>query len=1133
MTLQQTTSVPYHLTLRHLFDPYDPPHTSFVQRLKYWAEQFPTAVAYYFLIDGEDEEVHFTYEELDQRANTIAAQLVSMGMRGERALMLYPPGLDFVSTFYGCLYAGVIPVPAFPPRRNRNMNRLAAIAHDAEAKLALTVAEVIERVDVMLAGSPVLNQLTWLATDEIPDDPNAICPDYRINDSTIAALQYTSGSTGSPKGVVLTHRNMMHNCGIISGAFEFSRTGCGMSWLPTYHDMGLLGGMLSPMYFGRTSVLFSPMAFLQKPVRWLRAITRYEATISGGPNFAYALCTEKITAEECEDLDLHTWDVAFNGAEPIRAETLEAFTRKFAPYGFRAETNYPCYGMAETTLIVSGGYKQDPPIIRSFDSKAIESYKIIPLPDNDPAARRLVGCGHVLPEEIVVIVDPETHVPTPPDQVGEIWVTGPSVGQGYWKKPEETELTFRAKLVGDEENRWLRTGDLGFLDDGELFVTGRLKDLIIIRGVNRYPQDIEETVEKASERLRSSGAAAFAVEVEDRERLVVVCEVERRRNAEWDNVIHAIRRDVAAEHELPPDAVILVRAGSIPKTSSGKIQRHAVRREFLKNKLLAVSQWFAWRRDGCEADSTSLQPASTNGKQQPDANPGVVKIVMETVQHIAEDRAQDLGLDTNIVVDLGLDSIQRLQIANSLEETFGGRFPDEELHQIETVREVALSIEKHMGTEPVANDKLNGEHVPRTPNTNGNIPASHYRFTSFPEYVRLQQSKDLLRATGVRDPFFKVQAGVSRDTTVINDRELINFASFNYLGLSGDPRVSEAAKKAIDDFGTSVSASRVASGEKTIHGELERELAEFLRTEGALTFVGEHSALETTVGQMFGAGDLVLHDALVDNGIIKGAELSGARRRPFEHNNLQEVADLLNDVRGQYRRVLIAVEGLYSLDGDFPDLPRFIELKNRFHAMLLVDEAHSLGTMGMCGRGIGEHFGADASDIDLWAGTLSKSLGSSGGFMAGGAELIEYLRYTAPGFVYETGLSPANAAAALAALRILRAEPERVANLQANSRLLTTLAKQRGLTLGNNNGTPVVPVILGNSLHAMQLSARLFERGISAQPVIHPVVQEKLARVRLFVSAAHSEAQMRTTVEILAEELAKFDLKPTAPVLAR
>ena len=1130
MTVQQKIPLRYHQTLGHLFAPYDPPHSNFVDRLRYWAQQFPTTVAYYFLIDGEDEEVHLTFEQLYQRANTVAAELVSMGMRGERALMLYPPGLDFVSTFYGCLAAGVIPVPAFPPRRNRNMNRLAAISHDAEAKLALTVTEVIDRVDVMLTESPILNELTWLATDQIPDDPNVRCPEHRITDDTIAALQYTSGSTGSPKGVVLSHQNMMHNCGIISGAFEFSRTGCGLSWLPTYHDMGLLGGMLSPMYFGRPSVLLSPMSFLQKPVRWLRALTRYEATISGGPNFAYALCTEKITPEECEDLDLHTWDVAFNGAEPIRAETIEAFTRKFAPYGFRAETHYPCYGMAETTLIVSGGYKQDRPIIRSFDAKALEVYKIVPLPDNDPAARRLVGCGHILPEEELVIVDPETSTQSPSDRVGEIWITGPSVGQGYWRKHEETERTFRAKLVGDNENRWLRTGDLGFIDDGQLFVTGRLKDLIIIRGVNRYPQDIEATVEKASERLRSSGAAAFAVDVEDRERLVVVCEVERRRNAEWDDVIHSIRRDVAAEHELPPDAVVLVRAGSISKTSSGKIQRHAVRQEFLNDKLLTVSQWFAWLREGHAAQSTTLQSAGGNGKQQPIPNPGVVKIVMETVRLIAEDRAQDLGLDTNIVVDLGLDSIQRLQIANSLEETFGGRFPDEELHQIETVREVSLSIEEHMGTEPVAKKKLNGEHVPPSPVANGNIPASHYRFTSFPEYVRLQQSKDLLRATGVSDPFYKVQAGVSKDTTIINDRELINFASFNYLGLSGDPRVSEAAKKAIDDFGTSVSASRVASGEKTIHGELENELAEFLRTEDVLTFVGEHSALETTVGQMFSAGDLILHDALVDNGIIKGAELSGARRRPFEHNNLQEVADLLSEVRGDYRRVLIAIEGLYSLDGDFPDLPRFIELKNRFHAMLLVDEAHSLGTMGMCGRGIGEHFGVDASDVELWAGTLSKSLGSSGGFMAGDSELIEYLRYTAPGFVYETGLSPANAAAALAALRILRTEPERVANLQANSRLLTTLAKQRGLTLGNNNGTPVVPVILGNSLHAMQLSARLFERGISAQPVIHPVVQEKLARVRLFVSAAHSEPQMRMTVEILAEELAKFELKSTASV---
>jgi 8-amino-7-oxononanoate synthase len=375
------------------------------------------------------------------------------------------------------------------------------------------------------------------------------------------------------------------------------------------------------------------------------------------------------------------------------------------------------------------------------------------------------------------------------------------------------------------------------------------------------------------------------------------------------------------------------------------------------------------------------------------------------------------------------------------------------------------------------------------------------------------------------NPFFQVHERVSRDTTVIGGREMINFSSYNYVGMSGDPVVSAAAKAAIDRYGTSVSASRLVSGEKGLHRDLERAIADFIGAADAIVFVGGHSTNETTVGHLFGPGDLILHDALAHNSIIQGCILSGAHRRPFPHNNWRVVEKLLADLRGDYRRVLVAIEGVYSTDGDIPDLPRFIEVKKRHKAFLMVDEAHSAGVLGPRGRGIGEYFGVDPTDVDLWMGTLSKSFGSCGGYIAGCRAMVEYLKYTAPGFVYSVGISPANAAAALAAIRRLRDEPERVARLHERARLFLTLARSRGLNTGLSKDSPIVPVILGDSVHCLRLSRALFDRGINVQPILYPAVEERAARLRFFITANHTEEQIRHSIDVTAEAVERINPK--------
>lgn len=1124
----------YPLPIEPALAPYAPPATDFVAILRYWADTTPEGTAFAFLTDGEREQSRLTYRQLDERARAIAARLAAAGLRGERVMLLFPPGLDFVEAFFGCLYAGSVAVPAYPPKRNRNALRIEAISDDADAAAALTISEVSDRIGPVLEEAPHLQRLKWIASNQIETALAAEWDGFRPPAEQLAFLQYTSGSTGTPKGVMISHENMAYNVMMIAEGFEPDRDGLGVTWLPTYHDMGLIGSVLKPVFLGRPCVQMSPLAFLQKPVRWLQAISRYRATISGGPNFAYQLCVDKVADEDLAEVDLSSWKVAYNGAEPVRTETLTAFRERFAPFGFHAEANYPCYGMAETTLLVTGGSACEAPRIKSVDRRRLEAKRIATPVAENGVARELVSCGWPRGRSEVKIVDPDTMLPLDEDRVGEIWVAGPSVGLGYWNAPEATRQSFQAVLNGAGP-RYLRTGDLGFLSGGELYVTGRLKDMVIVRGVNRYPQDIETTVEAASDGLRAGGVAAFSAEVEERERLVVVAELERGRKGDGHAIIEEIRRAITVEHELPPDAIVLVRSHSVPVTSSNKIQRHACRDAFLDGSLKVVEQWIGWEaaahplptiaRNGVHGHANGNGNGShvPNGRHGVAAGPKpvVVDLVMKHVRDVARERAVTLDVDTNIV-ELGLDSLERLEIANRIEDSFGGRFPEAVLREIETIRDVALAVEEHIGVEPQA---------PVRPQ-DYETPEEHYRFEKTPAYTQLRGMLDMAAAMGIDNPYFTLHESVTADTTQIDGQSYINFSSYNYLGMSGDPIVTRAAQEAIAQYGSSVSASRLVSGEKPVHRALEQAIADFLGVEASISMVGGHATNETVIGHLLGARDLILHDALAHNSILQGAILSGARRRGFAHNDWEQLDQILTQVRHQYEKVLIAIEGVYSMDGDFPDLPKFVEIKKKHKALLMVDEAHSLGTMGRHGRGIGEHFDVHPGDVDIWMGTMSKSLGSCGGYIAGSQALVDLLKYTAPGFVYSVGMPPSAAAAALESLRQIERDPRRVAVLQARSALFLRLARERGMCTGMSAGTPVIPVIIGNSEHCLLLSRALRDRGVNVQPILYPAVEESASRLRFFITCRHTEAQIRHTVDAVAEELAKIDSRYAAPTVS-
>ncbi|HAX84786.1 MAG TPA: AMP-dependent synthetase, partial [Cyanobacteria bacterium UBA11370] len=570
---------------RHQFE-------TLVDLLRYRTLHQPHKSAFTFLTDGETPSRYLTYNELDGLARAIATQLQILDAIGERALLLYPPGLEFIAAFFGCLYAGVIAVPAYPPRPNQKLSRLQVILEDSQATFALTTTSLLSNIERRFAQEPTLTPIKWLTTDTLDQTIASEWQEPTCNPNTLAFLQYTSGSTGIPKGVMITHGNLLYNSALINRCFEDTPDSQGVSWLPPYHDMGLIGGVLQPLYVGAPMILMSPVDFLQKPFRWLQAISRYKATTSGGPNFAYDLCVRKITPQQRESLDLSRWEFAFTGAEPVRAKTLERFAATFASCGFRWEAFYPCYGMAETTLFIAGGVKSAPPVLCQVDGKALEQNRVVPVQDKENS-RTLVGCGKTWLDEKIAIVNSESLTRCEEGQVGEIWVSGPSVAQGYWQRPDATAQTFKAYLTHTNEGPFLRTGDLGFVQNDELFITGRLKDLIIIRGRNHYPQDIELTVEQSHPALRPGCGAAFTVEVDDSERLVIVQEVERSylRKLEVDNVVEAIRRAISQHYELQVDAIVLLKTGSIPKTSSGKIQRHACKTGFLDNTLMLVGIW--------------------------------------------------------------------------------------------------------------------------------------------------------------------------------------------------------------------------------------------------------------------------------------------------------------------------------------------------------------------------------------------------------------------------------------------------------------------------------------------------------------------------------------------------------------
>ncbi len=585
-----------------------------VELLQYRAIAQPNDIAYKFLSNGVTEAGSLTYQELDRRAKAIASRLQSLVKPGARALLVYPyhEGLEFIAAFMGCLYAKVIAVTKSTPRRGNAIAELTERVKLSGATVLLTTKEFLSIVETEVAKNKnIAGKFKFfprLATDQVDLSLENEWQSVKIAPDTIAFLQYTSGSTGTPKGVMVTHQNILHNEETIRQGFNHDESTIVVGWLPMFHDMGLIGNILQPLYLGTPSILMSPVSLSQQPFEWLKAITHYQATTSGGPNFAYDLLCLKATPEKLAGLDLSNWKVAFSGAETVRGETIDRFSHIFANCGFNKSAFYPCYGMAEATLFITGGLQQEDPIIKYVDGAALEKNQVVEIPSETAGSKAIVGCGRQWLDTEVLIVNPETLTPCQPHEVGEIWVLGSGIGKGYWEQEQETLDTFQGLLKGTKSPEYLRTGDLGFLQNGELYITGRLKEVMLFWSRYCYPQHVEQTVQKSHPALRKNAGAAFAIDKDGAERLVIVQEVERSslRSLTLEEIVTAICQSAGEAHEVEVHAIALLKTGSIPKTSSGKIQRRACSKKFLEGDLNIVAQWQQNQEDKAVTEMVSL-----------------------------------------------------------------------------------------------------------------------------------------------------------------------------------------------------------------------------------------------------------------------------------------------------------------------------------------------------------------------------------------------------------------------------------------------------------------------------------------------------------------------------------------------
>ncbi|MEZ5509408.1 MAG: AMP-binding protein [Gammaproteobacteria bacterium] len=658
-----------------------------------------------FLGESGVPEGTLTFAGLDRAARNIAAHLTEKGLANKNLMLLYTPGLDYIKAFFGCLYAGSVPVPAYPPMGARDIDRLKRIVLDCDAAAILSSSMLRPMIEAWISNPSNGISIPCIPTDAAADVDAAGFVGADLDPEAIAFLQYTSGSTGHPKGVMVSHRNLLENFQQIVWTFahtsdlevvaEHYKT---VIWLPPFHDMGLIGGVLTPVYAGARVTLMSPLTFLKNPFVWLKAITDENAKVSGGPNFSYQYCVRKVTDEQLAQLDLSSWDVAFNGAEAIQVDALNAFTERFAPAGFDRRAFLPCYGLAEATLFVAGSPAGRGPLVRDAALTGLAKGEFVALESGAPEeTTALVSSGVIAQGADVRIVDPNSHEECADGKVGEIWVNSPSVAQGYWNKPSFSGSVFRATIKAQGDTHYMRTGDLGFKLENELFVTGRIKEMIIVAGRNHYPQDIEFSLQSCNPAFRKGCGAAFAIADHGKEQLVVMQELSNTQlqPSDYQQLALQAARAIGFRHGISPRALVFIAPGNLPKTSSGKIQRTEARKIYEAGNITTLYTW----------DNTAGQiakPSEARDHAQPVFTDWQSELYVQMQTWVSDKlniEAHHVDLDVTFS-ELGVDSIEAIELVDRLQDTIQRTIPATELMRYPTVK----SLIEHFATELAERD---------------------------------------------------------------------------------------------------------------------------------------------------------------------------------------------------------------------------------------------------------------------------------------------------------------------------------------------------------------------------------------------------------------------------------------------
>lgn len=1115
-----------------------------IDRLRQHATQQGDRVAYTFLHERASAE-SITFAELDQQARELAGCLSAFASPGDRAVLLYASGLDFVKAFLACLYAGVIAVPAQVVRRKRAVDRLRSIIQSARPAITLTTADDAEqtREALMLLTS----ELPLLATDELGQGPSEQWVAPQLDASAPAFLQYTSGSTGEPKGVIVTHRNIVENERVIQAAFGFTRESVMVSWLPVFHDMGLIGGVLQALFTGFHAVLIPPVAFLKKPVVWLKAISDYRGTCTGSPDFGWGLAARAVTDDEKGQLDLSCLVTAYNGSEPVRADTLERFARAFAPCGFRREMFFPCYGMAETTLFVSGGPPLRDPRVLTLRTAELETHRIVGCEPGTPGSQPFVGCGHVWRDTRIEIVDPASCARVADGRVGEIWVSASYVCAGYWQQPDASAAVFAGMLADTEEGPFLRTGDLGFMRDRELFVTGRLKDLIIIRGRNLYPHDVERLVEREVDFVQPNMCAAFAVDREGQESLALVLEADTAFEAvlsearlspgtqapELRKIVSDLSEAILREFEVAVREVAIVRPGAFPRTTSGKVQRSQCRSRLESGDLDVLA---IWGDSMVERLVATASPKPTDPVVVAvDRAAGLRAMLSESVTDIVRNTLK-LPLDyiepDQPLTALGMDSLGMATLATAIEERTGVKISGDVIFECETidglVRYLMGATRAKAMAPPGPSPRPRHEATPspaqpfRQPDSapvviaagrSAPAPTAPSACLVLPErYTALIQRYDRMQAEGRYFYHAVIDAQIDPWIEVAN-RKLLMLGSYSYLGLLLHPEMAAAANEATLQFGTGAHGVRVLAGTTALHARLEDQIAAFTGSQDAIVFSSGFITNLATISTLVTTGDVVIGDEWNHASIIDGCKFSGAEFLTYKHNDMADLEAKLKLAGG--RHTLVVVDAVFSMEGDICDLPSVITLARRCGALLMVDEAHSLGVLGQAGRGIQEYFGLAPTAIDIKMGCLSKALASCGGYVAGRRDLMRFIRHSARGYIFSSALPAAQVAAASKGLEILEREPERVTQIGRMSTMYRDGLKSLGFKTFRSE-TPIVPVSCGSEEITLEMTRLCRESGVYVAPVFYPAVPMNAARLRTCVMASHTEEEIRFGLDVLA-----------------